>query len=180
VAVSIGVCGLLVFVGGVRMLSYSLGPAGDIVRHSVFGFLCYDPDSAASVRFFKVLATPSVVALFYFLFRWRNAGAPRRPGASGALAGPALDFTSPVLRAILTSVITLHWLGMEWWKFHVDGFYPWSPLESRWLNVVVLLVGQAFAFQTMKYLSFEPNRRQSGAGRDASGRMREDRRSQGD
>lgn len=156
VAVSIGVCAILVFTGVVRMLSYSLGGVGDAVRGSVFRFLCYNPDSVASAQFFKVLATPSVVALFYFMFRWRNAGAPRRSGSVGDGDAHLLDFRSPVLRIILTSVVTLHWLAMEWWKFNVEGFYPWSPLESRSLNVVVLLVGQTIAFWAMKYLSFEP------------------------
>jgi len=153
--VSSGVCAVLVFVGIVRMLSYSEGMMGDIVRHSILGPLCYNPDSVISAQFFKILATPSAVALIYFFFRWRNAGAPSYPGARRDSVH-RLDFRSPVLRAILTSVITLHWLGMEWWKFNVDGFYPWSPLESRWLNTGVLIASQALAFWSMKYLSFEP------------------------
>jgi hypothetical protein len=106
-----------------------------------------------SAQFFKVVATPSVVAGIYFFFRWRNAGRPI------GRVGERLDFQSPVLRGIVTSVITLHWIAMEWWKFNVEGFYPWSPLESRLVNIAVLIASQAIAFWGMKYLSFEPIRR---------------------
>jgi hypothetical protein len=155
-AASIAVCSILVFIGIVRLLSYSQGAIGDTVRRSVFGFLCYDPSSVFSVQFFKILATPSVVALIYFFFRWRNAAAPSSRDASRISGIHRLDFKSPVLRGILTSVITVHWVAMEWWKFNIQGFYPWSKLENRALNIGVLIASQALAFWTMKYLSFEP------------------------
>jgi hypothetical protein len=122
----------------------------------VLGFLCYDPTSRFNVQFFKILATPTVVALIYFGFRWRNAGAPSYPDAPALSRFNRIDFKSPKLRGLLTSLVTLHWFLMEWWKFNVDGFYAWSELESRWLNIGVLIVSQALAFWGMKYLSFEP------------------------
>ena len=80
---SIGISGLLVVVGIVRVMSYSRAtPLADWVRSSPLHFLAYEPSSLANVRFFKILATPSVVALIYFYFRWRNAGVPAYPGAS--------------------------------------------------------------------------------------------------
>jgi hypothetical protein len=153
--VSVAVCAALVAVGVVRFLSYSQGTLGDTLRQSIVGFLCYNPASRISAQYLKILATPVVVAGFYFFFRWRNATAPSYFGR------PRLDFKSPLLRIILTTIVTLHWLGMEWWKFHVEGFYPGSPLEHRWLNVGVLIVGQAFTFWSMKFLSFAPLSRPS-------------------
>lgn len=139
------------------MLSYLRDDIGDTVRHSIVGFLAYNPDSFASAQFFKFLATPSVVALIYFFFRQRNTG-PRGYRRDPVIErANRLDFASPLLRLILTSIVTLHWLAMEWWKFHAVGFYPWSPLENPALNIVVLLVGQVFAFWGMRYLSFEPH-----------------------
>jgi len=151
-AISVAVCAVLLCVGLLRFASYSEGALGDAVRGSFVGFLAYDPASKLNAQFFKLLATPSVVAGIYFFFRWRNAG---RPELS------RVDFRSPLLRLILTSVVTLHWLAMEWWKFNTEGFYPWSPLESRAVNIGVLLASQVLAFVTMKYLSFGPIRKSS-------------------
>jgi hypothetical protein len=110
----------------------------------------YDPERVWNAQFFKIVATPTVVAGVYFFFRWRNRGRPTHRSSD------RLNFESPLLRGIITTVITLHWLAMEWWKFNVEGFYPWSPLENRALNIGVLLLSQAVAFIGMKYLSFEP------------------------
>ena len=154
--VSTGVCGALVFVGIVRLISYSRGATGDFIRSSALGVLGYNPYSFINVQFFKILATPSLVALIYFYFRLRNASMPSHLGAIRFDRIHRLDFKSAVLRGILTSVITVHWIGMEWWKFNVDGFYPYSDLEIRSLNFGVLLLSQALAFFGMKYLSFKP------------------------
>jgi len=156
VLVSIAVCGALVFVGIVRVLSYHQGLPGDIIRSSPLRVLCYDPGSLLSAQFFKLLATPTVVALIYFFFRWRNSGAPAHLHSPSLDSIHILDFKAPLLRIILTTVITVNWLGMEWWKFNSEGFYPWSELENRSLNVVVLIVSQALSFWAMKYLSFQP------------------------
>lgn len=153
---SVSLCAVLILVGLIRLMSYSRGSIGDSLRDSVLGFLCYDPASRLNAQFFKLLATPAVVAGIYFFFRWRNAGRTSLLGGAGRDLGHRLDFKSPLLRGILTSVITLHWFAMEWWKFHVEGFYPWSPLEAPLLNLAVLIVSQAVAFWGMKYLSFEP------------------------
>ncbi|MEJ2722767.1 MAG: hypothetical protein P8181_16765 [bacterium] len=154
--VSVSVCIVLIVVGLIRLASYSRGAVADVLRGSVVGFLCYDPDSRLNAQFFKLLATPTVVAGVYFFFRWRNAGRSSVLGAAGRDLGYRLDFESPLLRGILTSVITVHWFAMEWWKFHVEGFYPWSPLENPLLNLAVLIASQAVAFFGMKYLSFDP------------------------
>lgn len=155
-AVSTGLCAVLALAGTVRLLSYTHGAWGEFVRRSFLSVFAYKPDSPADVRFFKILATPSVVAVIYFFFRWRNSSAPSHLGAIPFDRVHRLDFESPILRGVLTTVITLHWLAIEWWKFNVEGFYPWSALENRALNIVVLLVGQAIAFWGMKYLSFDP------------------------
>ncbi len=153
---SIGVCAVLVAVGLVRALSYSQGALGDTVRHSILGILAYNPASHLNVQFFKILATPSVVAMFYLYFRWRNADVPFHFSGARSPHLHTIDFESPILRVALTSIITAHWLVLEWFKFNAAGFYPWSPLENRSLNVVVLILSQAVAFWGMKYLSFEP------------------------
>ena len=150
---SITVCAVLVVIGLVRFASYSHGAIGDASRDWIVGVFAYNPESHVNAQFFKILATPSIVAGIYFFFRWRNAGRPK------GRVGERLDFQSPVLRGIMTTVITLHWIAMEWWKFNVEGFYPWSPLESRLVNIAVLIASQAIAFWGMKYLSFEPIRR---------------------
>ena len=54
--VSTGVCGALVFVGIVRLISYSRGATGDFIRSSALGVLGYNPDSFINVQFFKILA----------------------------------------------------------------------------------------------------------------------------
>lgn len=146
VLASVAACSMLIGIGLLRLASYSHGGLGDVARGSILGVIAYNPDSLASAQFFKILATPVVVAGVYFFFRWRNVGRP----------SSRLDFKSPLLRGVLTTVITLHWVVMEWWKFNVEGFYPWSPLEGRVVNIAVLLASQAVAFLGMKYLSFEP------------------------
>ena len=98
----------------VRVLSYSrTGGAGVWIRESFLGFLAYRPDSAASVRFFKILATPSMAAIQYFLFRvlnrWNRSGAVD----PAARADRTIDFRSPRLRLALTSVISFQWVVIE-------------------------------------------------------------------
>ena len=150
---SITVCVVLVVIGLVRFASYSHGAIGDVSRDWIIGVFAYNPESRLNAQFFKILATPSIVAGIYFFFRWRNVGRPT------GKVGERLDFQSPVLRGIMTTVITFHWIAMEWWKFNVEGFYPWSPLESRLVNIAVLIASQTIAFWGMKYLSFEPFRK---------------------
>lgn len=158
--VSVLVCATLVGVGLVRFASYSQGTLGDAVRHSFVGFIAYDPTNRANAQYFKILATPSVIAGIYLFFRWRNAGSQPRWRVLRRHDSRRIDFQSPLLRLILTSAVTIHWLAMEWWKFHVEGFYPWSPLENRVINIAVLVAGQLVALWAMKYLSFAPIRSQ--------------------
>ncbi len=147
---SVLVCALLLCVGLVRLVSYSRGAFSNLVCGSAIGFLCYDPASLLNAQFFKIVSTPTIIAGIYFFFRWRNAGRP------GGRFDERLDFKSPLLRGILTTTITLHWFALEWWKFNAEHFYPWSPLEGRWVNVAVLVASQLLAFWGMKYLSFDP------------------------
>jgi hypothetical protein len=67
-----------------------------------------------------------------------------------------MDFKSPTLRLIITTVISLHWVVMEFVKYRTEDFYPFSSLESPVANALVLLASWALAFWGMKYLSFEP------------------------
>jgi hypothetical protein len=155
-AVSILVCTGLIVVGLMRVFSYSATNSISIwLRESALGFLAYQPDAAWSVRFFKLIATPVLVALIYFVFRALNrAHRIRLPGYDSG--DRRIDFRSPWMRLILTTVATLHWVPLEYAKFTREGFYPSSPLESLPVNIVVLMASQALAFVGMRYLSFDP------------------------
>jgi len=125
------------------------------LRESALGFLAYQPDLFWSVRFFKILATPVLVAVIYFVFRGLNRGHRiRLPGYDPG--DRRIDFDSPWLRLVLTSVATLHWVPLEYTKFTSADFYPSSPLEDLATNVVVLLAGGILAFLGMRWLSFDP------------------------
>jgi hypothetical protein len=156
----VSVAALLVLIGLVRFLSYlKTASIGDAVLASPLGFLGYRPSSHLNVQFFKILATPTIVALVYFIFRVLNRRFDRLVGAAATPGDGKLDFRSPWRRLLLTTLATLHWLVLEWLKFSSpDSFYPYSPLEDRGVNVLVLLVSQGVAFLGMKYLSFAPLR----------------------
>ena len=157
---SLAVAWLLIAVGAVRALSYvrggPLAPLGELVRESWLGWLAYRPHVAADVRYFKILATPSVVAAQYLVFRWLNRGHRRGFLDEEELRRRRLDFGSPWLRLALTSLVSAHWLVLELFKFGSDDFYPSSPLEDPRINLAVLIAGQVLAFRGMKHLSFEP------------------------
>ena len=156
-AASIGVCALLIAVGAVRAASYA--ESGRWLQQSWLGFLAYQPDSAASVRYFKILSTPSVAALQYFLFRLLNRG--HRPAVSLSHASDrVMDFKPLWLRIVLTTLVSANWLLIEMFKFAGrEEFYPYSPLEDAQTNLVVLLVSQVATIIGMKYLAFGPLRR---------------------
>ena len=138
-------------------MSYSFGTLwGNFVRQSFLSFLAYQPENPASFHFFKILATPSVVAAIYFLIRLRNRSYQKSSPVSYERHGGRMDFESPLLRLVITSVISLHWVVMEIIKYRAEDFYPFSPLESPAVNAVILLAGAILAFFGMKYLSFEP------------------------
>jgi hypothetical protein len=149
-------CAGLLGVGAVRVLSYSqTNPISIGLRESALGWLAYQPDLPWNVHFFKFIATPVLVAVIYFVFRALNRGHQvRLPGHDGP--DRRIDFASPWLRLVLTTVVTLHWIPLEYMKFTREGFYPNSPLESVTINVIVLLASQAFAFFGMRHLSFDP------------------------
>jgi hypothetical protein len=154
--VSTLVCGGLVFIGIVRILSYSAtNPLSIRLRASWLGCLAYQPDVFWSVRFFKLIATPVLVALIYFVFRALNHGQRiRLPGYEPI--DRRIDFESPWLRLVLTTVATLHWVPLEYMKFTSDDFYPSSALEDLTTNVVVLVTGGLLSFFAMRRLSFDP------------------------
>jgi hypothetical protein len=159
---SVLVCGGLLAVGVARMLSYSVtNPLAARLRESALGFLAYQPDVFWSVRFFKLVATPVLVAVIYFVFRALNHGhRVRLPGHDAP--DRRIDFSSQWLRLVLTTVATLHWVPLEYMKFTTDDFYPSSPLEDLTTNIVVLLAGQALTFFGMRLLSFDPLVRDAG------------------
>ncbi|MCP3978148.1 MAG: hypothetical protein GY716_02295 [bacterium] len=158
--ISMIVSALLIFIGAVRGLSYLQDPViGDRVRDSIFWFLAYQPTIYVNAQFFKVLATPSIVGMMYFIFYFLNQRHAKVPSYEGALPKPRLDFRSPWLRLILTTLATAHWLLIEVAKFSQrEEFYPYSVLENRTVNALALITGQVISFFAMKYLCFEPLR----------------------
>ncbi len=140
------------------MRTASYAEAGRWLQDSWFGFLAYQPDSAASVRYFKFLATPSVVAVQYFLFRFLNRG-HRPPVDLPHASARIMDFKPLWLRVVLTTLVTANWLLIEVFKFAGrEEFYPYSPLEDATINLVVLGVSQVVSIVAMKYLAFGPLR----------------------
>jgi hypothetical protein len=148
--VSIVVAVVLILIASLRFASYfRSSQLGELIGTSAFQFVAYRPSVYLNVQFFKLLATPSVVAGQYLLFRLLNRGHndPRR----------YLDFESPWLRLVLTSIVTLNWILIESAKFsNSETFYPYSQLESQSMNICVLLVSQLLAFVGMKYFCFSP------------------------
>ena len=91
--------------------------------------------------------------MIYFVFRALNRGhRVELPGYTGP--DRRIDFESPWLRLLLTTVATLHWVPLEYSKFTSSDFYPSSPLEDLTTNIVVLLASQVLTFFGMRYLSF--------------------------
>ena len=69
------ICAGLIGVGVVRVLSYSrTNPIAIGLRDSALGWLAYQPGVPWSVRFFKLVATPVMMAMVYFVFRALNLG----------------------------------------------------------------------------------------------------------
>jgi hypothetical protein len=155
--------GILVLVGAVRVFSYYRPIADQWIHESAVGFLAYQPDDFFSVRYFKIVASLSVVGLLYFIFRFLNRG----HRAAFPLGYPShhrdLDFTSPWVRLALLTVVNLQWVLHEWHKFATKS-YPYSPLESWESNAVVLALSGLIAFFVMKHLSFRPLLKQAAPG----------------
>ncbi len=162
--ISVVVCGLLLAVGLLRLVSYWPESAlGSWLRGSPLSWAAYDPDRAWNVQFFKIIATPTVVAGMYFIFRLLNRGHRVRVPGYEFDDSRQIDFRSPWVRLILTTVVSLHWIPIEYAKFQSENFYPYSALENARLNVVVLLASQALAFWGMRFLSFDPLRMRADA-----------------
>ncbi len=155
---SVSISALLVLVAVVRMMSYSRATfLGEIVERSPLRFLGYQPSSYMNTQFLKIIATPCMVAMQYFIFRYLNWSHTRKAPPDVDVELRRLDFESPWLRLVLTSLVTLHWVVIEAVKFaNAEDFYPYSALEDRGLNMYVLLCSQAIAFLAMKYLHFGP------------------------
>ena len=158
---SVLTCLVLAAVGALRFLSYPGSVLHGALSGTPLGFLAWDPSHPVTSRFVKILATPSVVSLMYFLFRLLNRMHRR-----------TLDFRGPGLRAALVGVVTAHWVLIEAAKFGVEGFDMRSPLESAGENAAVLLASAALAFFGMRLLSFAPLVRAAG-GTTAVRRARE-------
>jgi len=159
---SVVIAALLCMIGVIRMLSYSRGSAVTLwLLDSPLAAIAYRPDVPWSVRLFKVVSTPVIAAGFYFLFRLLNRAAMSTLPGAAVDESRRIDFVSPWTRIVLTSVISLHWIPIEFMKFRSDGFYPNSSFEDPWINFAVLAVSQLLAFVGMRYLSFEPLVRES-------------------
>ena len=152
------ICAILVLIGTVRILSYSKdGFIATILEGTIFHHFAYRPESYFNVRFFKFLATPSIIALIYFLFRGLNNS------GSGNLRHKInndwikIDFKSGIFRFCLVTIISLCWIPIEVMKFQFGkAFYPYSILEDPLGNSIVLAAGGILSFFLMKYLSFKP------------------------
>jgi hypothetical protein len=154
---SVLVCAVLVLIGAVRVMSYSRDTLlAEVAKWPVLTYAAYQPGNYVNAQYFKIVATPSVIAGIYFFIRLRNRSYRRMSPLSYDTHGGRIDFRSPWLRLVLTSVISLHWVAMEMVKYYADDFYPFSSLESTPVNALVLLASGIIALWGMKYLSFEP------------------------
>jgi hypothetical protein len=145
----------LVIVGVLRVLSYYRQIAEHWIHNSILRYLAYHPDSFYSVRYFKILASLSVVSLLYFFFRYFNCGLRTHFPPGYETHHREIDFRSPWTRLALLTVVNIHWVFQEWYKFSTIS-YPYSPLESWKSNAVVLALSGLIAFFGMKYFSFRP------------------------
>ena len=151
-------CTLLVIIGIVRILSYSKGAlVSDIIEDTFFHHLAYRPENYFNVSFFKIIATPSITALIYFLFRGLNKECSYTEEHRINNEWRRISFKPPTFRLLLVTMITLCWLPVEVMKLHFEHeFYPYSTLENPLLNLIVLAFSGVLCFFLMKYLSFEP------------------------
>lgn len=145
VAASWAACLALVAIGAFRFLSYPGSPLHEALDGTPLAFLAWNPEHRWTSRFLKVLATPSVIAGLYLLFRLLNR-----------MHRQVIDFRSPWLRLLLVLLVSVHWLWIEAAKFGRPGFDMRSDLERPVENAAVLLVGAAIAFFGMRHLAFGP------------------------
>ncbi len=152
------ICAVLVLIGTVRILSYSKGGfIAAILEGTIFHHCAYRPESFHNVRFFKIFATPSIVALIYFLFRELNDSGNGNLRHKINNEWRRIDFNSGIFRFCLVTIISLCWIPIEVMKFQFgNSFYPNSIFEDSLVNSIVLAAGGILCFFLMKYLSFKP------------------------
>lgn len=151
-------CTLLIIIGIVRILSYSKGAfVSRMIEDTFFHHFAYRPENYFNVSFFKIIATPSITALIYLLFRGLNKGGDYNGKHKINNEWRIISFKPLTFRFLLVSMITLCWLPIEVMKFHFENeFYPYSTLENPLLNLIVLTLSGVLCFFLMKYLPFEP------------------------
>lgn len=128
-----------------------------MVEDTLFHHCVYRPEDHFNVRYFKIFATPSIIALIYFLFRGLNST------NSGALRHEInnswrnVDFKPFPFRLYITAMITICWIPIEIMKFQFGNtFYPYSDLEYPFINIITLTAGGIISFYLMKFLPFNP------------------------
>jgi len=150
------ICSILIFAGAVRILSYLRGSfVSQIIGDTFLQCLAYQPESYFNVSFFKILATPSVIACIYFLFRGLNGKYDDVSRLKIIDEWRKVNFNSGIFRFWLVLMISLCWIPIEVIKFNFkDTFYPYSKLENPVTNSIVLAAGGILCYFLMKYLPF--------------------------
>ena len=150
------ICISLIIIGIVRNISYLPGnPFLQIIEKTPLHLFTYQPENYFNIHFIKILATPAIVALIYFLFRSVNDNKSFKSIKNVKFNHEIIDFSSFTFRLTLTTMITICWLIMEIIKFNLrERFYPYSDLENPVLNIMVLIAGQVITIIFMKLLSF--------------------------
>ncbi len=157
VLLSCFICLILIIIAITRNLSYSPNSwFVQMVKDTPLYFFTYQPDNYYNVQFIKILATPSIIAILYFLFRDMNNQYIGTGKFVTSEVWHKIDFSPVWFRVILTTVITVCWIPMEAIKFYYrENFYPFSVLEDQVVNIIVLLCGQLISIVFMQHLSFK-------------------------
>ncbi len=152
------VCAILIIIGIVRVLSYSRnGLISHILEDSILHHFAYRPESYLNVSYFKLFATPSIIALIYFIFRGLNDNKNKVTKHKINNDWTQVNFKSFLFRFILTVIITICWIPLEVMKFSLGkSYYPYSELEDPLTNIFVLIAGGILCLFLMKYLPFGP------------------------
>ena len=152
------ICLSLIIIGAIRILSYSRGSIiSELVEDTIFYHFAYLPEDQFNVTFIKILATPSLIALIYFLLRGLNNKYIKALRYRIINRRDKVNFKPFMFRLQLIVMITLCWIPIELLKFYLKNeFYPYSSLEDPFLNFLILVVGGIITLVLMKYLPFEP------------------------
>jgi hypothetical protein len=150
------ICSFLIFAGIVRILSYLRESfISQIIEDTFLYYFAYHPKSYFNVNFFKIFATPSIIAFIYFLFRGLNDKEDDMSRQKIINEWRKVNFNSGVFRFFIVLMISLCWIPIEVIKFHFKGsFYPFSTLEDPLVNLIVLAAGGILSYFLMKYLPF--------------------------